>query len=292
MGWRARGGREDADAWVVFVTSPRPTAPPPPRMLPALLLPIPAARPTLPPPPQGQGLGNAFLSHISAVDGIFHVCRGFDDADVVHVEDRVDPVEGALPLRPCCLRRSPRPRPPLRPRCVLFAACANAAVLRRFMPFFLLLLLQTSTSSTLSCGPKTLSRWAPGRRLGGGLPAPSACLLPRRGTPLWPPAVPCSLPCSSRLLPPPQPTLTCLPHTPSYNTLQVGKIIEAFKKSRQTMTKEQKDELVMAEKALAWLEVGAGGRRVFAALHCLPAAAPAVHRGHFVSVARPRGGIA
>ncbi|KAL6770418.1 FAP204 [Auxenochlorella protothecoides x Auxenochlorella symbiontica] len=42
---------------------------------------------------QGEGLGNAFLSHIMAVDGIFHVCRAFDDADVVHVEDRVDPVE-------------------------------------------------------------------------------------------------------------------------------------------------------------------------------------------------------
>jgi obg-like ATPase 1 len=41
----------------------------------------------------GEGLGNAFLSNIAAVDGIFHVCRAFDDADVVHVEDRVDPVE-------------------------------------------------------------------------------------------------------------------------------------------------------------------------------------------------------
>lgn len=40
----------------------------------------------------GEGLGNAFLSHITAVDGIFHVCRGFEDADVVHTEDRVDPV--------------------------------------------------------------------------------------------------------------------------------------------------------------------------------------------------------
>jgi ribosome-binding ATPase YchF (GTP1/OBG family) len=29
-----------------------------------------------------------------AVDGIFHVCRAFDDTDVVHVEDRIDPVEG------------------------------------------------------------------------------------------------------------------------------------------------------------------------------------------------------
>ena len=40
----------------------------------------------------GEGLGNAFLSHIQEVDGIMHVCRAFDDADVVHVEDRVDPV--------------------------------------------------------------------------------------------------------------------------------------------------------------------------------------------------------
>ena len=40
----------------------------------------------------GAGLGNAFLSHIKAVDGIMHVMRAFDDADVIHVEDRVDPV--------------------------------------------------------------------------------------------------------------------------------------------------------------------------------------------------------
>ena len=40
----------------------------------------------------GEGLGNSFLSHIAAVDGIFHVCRAFEDVDVVHVEDRVDPV--------------------------------------------------------------------------------------------------------------------------------------------------------------------------------------------------------
>lgn len=37
-------------------------------------------------------MGNSFLSHIAAVDGIFHVCRAFEDVDVVHVEDRVDPV--------------------------------------------------------------------------------------------------------------------------------------------------------------------------------------------------------
>lgn len=39
----------------------------------------------------GEGLGNAFLSHINSVDGIFHVLRAFDDADVVHVDDEVDP---------------------------------------------------------------------------------------------------------------------------------------------------------------------------------------------------------
>ena len=40
----------------------------------------------------GEGLGNAFLSHIRAVDGIFHVCRAFSDADVIHVEGDVDPI--------------------------------------------------------------------------------------------------------------------------------------------------------------------------------------------------------
>jgi hypothetical protein len=41
---------------------------------------------------EGQGLGNAFLSHIRAVDGIFHLCRAFDDADIIHVEGDIDPV--------------------------------------------------------------------------------------------------------------------------------------------------------------------------------------------------------
>ncbi|KAH7427405.1 hypothetical protein KP509_10G043200 [Ceratopteris richardii] len=41
---------------------------------------------------EGQGLGNNFLSHIRAVDGIFHVLRGFDDPEVTHVEDSVDPI--------------------------------------------------------------------------------------------------------------------------------------------------------------------------------------------------------
>ncbi|KAG2395493.1 Obg-like ATPase [Vigna angularis] len=41
---------------------------------------------------QGQGLGNSFLSHIRAVDGIFHVLRAFEDPDIIHVDDTVDPV--------------------------------------------------------------------------------------------------------------------------------------------------------------------------------------------------------
>lgn len=40
----------------------------------------------------GAGLGNAFLSHVRAVDGIFQVIRCFDDAEVIHVEGEVDPI--------------------------------------------------------------------------------------------------------------------------------------------------------------------------------------------------------
>ncbi|KAI8060585.1 GTP-binding protein YchF [Gongronella butleri] len=40
----------------------------------------------------GAGLGNAFLSHIRAVDAIFHVVRAFDEADVIHVEGELDPI--------------------------------------------------------------------------------------------------------------------------------------------------------------------------------------------------------
>jgi obg-like ATPase 1 len=40
----------------------------------------------------GAGLGNAFLSHVRAVDGIFQVVRAFDDAEVIHVEGDVNPL--------------------------------------------------------------------------------------------------------------------------------------------------------------------------------------------------------
>lgn len=40
----------------------------------------------------GAGLGNAFLSHINAVDGIIHVMRAFEDDDVIHHDDKPNPV--------------------------------------------------------------------------------------------------------------------------------------------------------------------------------------------------------
>ncbi|CAO1634585.1 unnamed protein product [Parajaminaea phylloscopi] len=39
----------------------------------------------------GAGLGNAFLSNVRSVDGIFQVVRAFDDAEVIHVEGDVNP---------------------------------------------------------------------------------------------------------------------------------------------------------------------------------------------------------
>lgn len=40
---------------------------------------------------KGEGLGNAFLSHIRAVDAIFQVVRCFDDAEIIHIEGDVNP---------------------------------------------------------------------------------------------------------------------------------------------------------------------------------------------------------
>ena len=44
---------------------------------------------------KGEGLGNQFLANIREVDAIAHVLRCFEDADVTHVEGRVDPVADA-----------------------------------------------------------------------------------------------------------------------------------------------------------------------------------------------------
>ena len=40
----------------------------------------------------GEGLGNKFLAHIREVDAIVHVVRCFEDTDVIHVEDSIDPI--------------------------------------------------------------------------------------------------------------------------------------------------------------------------------------------------------
>src|SRR5436305_12885711 len=41
---------------------------------------------------QGEGLGNQFLGNIRQVDAIAHVVRCFDDPDVTHVGNTIDPV--------------------------------------------------------------------------------------------------------------------------------------------------------------------------------------------------------
>ncbi len=40
---------------------------------------------------KGEGLGNQFLANIRETDAILHVVRAFEDANVVHVEQTVDP---------------------------------------------------------------------------------------------------------------------------------------------------------------------------------------------------------
>ena len=41
---------------------------------------------------KGEGLGNKFLSHIREVDAILHVLRCFEDEDITHVHNKVDPL--------------------------------------------------------------------------------------------------------------------------------------------------------------------------------------------------------
>ena len=44
---------------------------------------------------KGEGLGNQFLGNIREVDAIVHVLRCFEDDDIKHVENKVDPVADA-----------------------------------------------------------------------------------------------------------------------------------------------------------------------------------------------------
>ena len=41
---------------------------------------------------QGEGLGNQFLANIREVDAICHVIRCFDDNDITHVNNKIDPI--------------------------------------------------------------------------------------------------------------------------------------------------------------------------------------------------------
>lgn len=41
---------------------------------------------------KGEGLGNKFLSHIREVDAIVHVVRCFEDDNITHVENTIDPL--------------------------------------------------------------------------------------------------------------------------------------------------------------------------------------------------------
>jgi ribosome-binding ATPase len=41
---------------------------------------------------RGEGLGNQFLANIREVDAIAHVVRCFEDDDITHVENRIDPL--------------------------------------------------------------------------------------------------------------------------------------------------------------------------------------------------------
>ena len=41
---------------------------------------------------KGEGLGNQFLANIREVDAICHVIRCFDDTDITHVNNKIDPI--------------------------------------------------------------------------------------------------------------------------------------------------------------------------------------------------------
>ena len=40
----------------------------------------------------GEGLGNRFLSHIREVDAVAHIIRVFEDENVTHVSNQIDPI--------------------------------------------------------------------------------------------------------------------------------------------------------------------------------------------------------
>lgn len=49
---------------------------------------------------KGEGLGNQFLSTIRQVSVILHVVRCFENPDIIHVNNHIDPINGIYFL--CC----------------------------------------------------------------------------------------------------------------------------------------------------------------------------------------------
>src|SRR5579862_3547048 len=47
---------------------------------------------------KGEGLGNQFLANIRETDAIAHVVRCFEDDNVIHVENRIDPVADIMTI--------------------------------------------------------------------------------------------------------------------------------------------------------------------------------------------------
>jgi len=48
---------------------------------------------------KGEGLGNKFLAHIREVNAVIHVVRLFEDPNVIHVSEKVNPVEDIETIR-------------------------------------------------------------------------------------------------------------------------------------------------------------------------------------------------
>ena len=44
---------------------------------------------------KGEGLGNKFLSHIREVDAVIHLVRCFEDENITHVSNSIDPINDA-----------------------------------------------------------------------------------------------------------------------------------------------------------------------------------------------------
>jgi hypothetical protein len=71
---------------------------------------------------KGEGLGNQFLANIRETDAIAHVVRCFEDDNVIHVANAIDPARTSRsstrswPWRTSTAARSSSPRSCARPR--------------------------------------------------------------------------------------------------------------------------------------------------------------------------------